>query len=69
MFQHELQLSSSYYVVRVEGDDLIDVVPYRRCPDLLYGTRTFRVTSSRVEGFIAALVANLREMECFTATY
>ena len=50
VFQHELQLSSSYYVVRVEGDDLIDVVPYRRCPDLLYGTRTFRVTSSRVEG-------------------
>ncbi|KAG2628032.1 hypothetical protein PVAP13_3KG267749 [Panicum virgatum] len=50
VFQHELQLSSSYYVVRVEGDDLIDVVPYRRCPDLLYETRTFRVTSSRVEG-------------------
>ncbi|XP_039820969.1 protein FAR1-RELATED SEQUENCE 5-like [Panicum virgatum] len=44
------KLSSSYYVVRVEGDDLIDVVPYKRCPDLLYGTWTFRVTSSRVEG-------------------
>ncbi|KAG2589159.1 hypothetical protein PVAP13_5NG388581, partial [Panicum virgatum] len=50
VFQHELQLSSSYYDVRVEEDDLIDVVPYRRCPDLLYGTRTFRVMSSRVEG-------------------
>ncbi|XP_039778410.1 protein FAR1-RELATED SEQUENCE 5-like [Panicum virgatum] len=45
-----MKLSSSYYVVRVEGDDLIDVVPYKRCPDLLYETRTFRVTSSKVEG-------------------
>ncbi|RLN30079.1 hypothetical protein C2845_PM05G18450 [Panicum miliaceum] len=44
VFQHELQLSSSYYVVHVEGDELIDVVPYKRCPDPLYGTRTFRVT-------------------------
>ena len=26
VFQNELQLSSSYYVVRVEGDDFIDVV-------------------------------------------
>ncbi|RLN39020.1 hypothetical protein C2845_PM01G07430 [Panicum miliaceum] len=49
VFQHELQLSSSYYVVRVEGDELIDVVPYKHCPDPLYGTRTFRVTVSRSE--------------------
>ena len=29
---------------------MLDVVPYKCCPDLLYGTQTFRVTSSRVEG-------------------
>ncbi|WVZ77090.1 hypothetical protein U9M48_024991 [Paspalum notatum var. saurae] len=39
VFQNELQLSSSYYVVRVQGDELIDVVPYRTCPDKLYGSR------------------------------
>ncbi|RLN41081.1 hypothetical protein C2845_PM01G04490 [Panicum miliaceum] len=38
VFQHELQLSSSYYVVRVEGDDLINVIPYKHCSDPLYGT-------------------------------
>ncbi|WVZ64427.1 hypothetical protein U9M48_013937 [Paspalum notatum var. saurae] len=43
VFQNELQLSSSYYVVRVQGDELIDVVPYGTCPDKLYGSRTFRV--------------------------
>uniref|UniRef100_K3XRT7 Uncharacterized protein n=1 Tax=Setaria italica TaxID=4555 RepID=K3XRT7_SETIT len=42
-------MSSSYYIVRIEGDDLIDV-PYKRCRELLYGTRTFRVTIARSEG-------------------
>ena len=50
IFQDELQLSSSYYIVRVEGHSLLDVVPYGRCPDLLYGKRTFRVSANSVDG-------------------
>ena len=50
VFQDELQLSSSYYIVRVEGDNLLDVVPYGRCPNLLYGKRTFRVSANSVDG-------------------
>ena len=50
IFQDELQLSSSYYIVRVEGDSLLDVVPYGRCPNLLYGKRTFRVSANSVDG-------------------
>jgi len=55
VFQNELQLSSSYYVVHLEGDDLIDVIPYKRCPDLLYGTRTFRVTASKLESLYSCM--------------
>jgi hypothetical protein len=50
VFQYELQLSSSYYIVRIEGDALIDVVPYKRCREPLYGTRTFRVTADKSLG-------------------
>ncbi|CAL5029951.1 unnamed protein product [Urochloa decumbens] len=50
VFQYELQLSSSYYVVRVDGDNLLDVVPYKNCPEELYGPRTFRVTASTLDG-------------------
>ncbi|CAL5087997.1 unnamed protein product [Urochloa decumbens] len=50
VFQQELQLSSSYYVVRVEGDSLLDVVPYRSCLEELYGPRTFRVTAAKSDG-------------------
>ena len=55
VFQNELQLSSSYYVVHLEGDDLIDVIPYKRCPDLLYGTQTFRVTASKLESLYSCM--------------
>ncbi|CAL5033255.1 unnamed protein product [Urochloa decumbens] len=54
VFQQELQLSSSYYVVRVEGDSLLDVVPYRSCPEELYGPRTFRVTAAKSDGLWSA---------------
>ncbi|WVZ69554.1 hypothetical protein U9M48_018325, partial [Paspalum notatum var. saurae] len=51
MFQNELQLNSwSYYVVRVQGDELIDVVSYGTCPDKLYGSRTVRVASNKLDG-------------------
>jgi len=50
VFQDELQLSSSYYIVRVEGDNLLDVVPYGHCPHHLYGDRTFRVSANSVDG-------------------
>ena len=39
VFQDELQLSSSYNIVRVEGDNIIDNVPYRRCPNHLHGEK------------------------------
>ncbi|WVZ95063.1 hypothetical protein U9M48_040868 [Paspalum notatum var. saurae] len=50
VFQNELQLSSSYYVVRVQGDELIDTVPYGTCPDKLYASITFRVASNKLDG-------------------
>jgi hypothetical protein len=50
VFPYELQLSSSYYIVCIEGDALIDVVPYKRCRESLYGTRTFRVTADKSLG-------------------
>ncbi|RLN23090.1 hypothetical protein C2845_PM07G03630 [Panicum miliaceum] len=50
VFRDELLLSSSNYIVHVEGDNLIDVVPYGRCPNHLYGERTFRVSANSVGG-------------------
>ena len=50
VFQDELQLSSSYYIVRVEGDNLLDVVPYGHCPHHLYDERTFRVPTNSADG-------------------
>lgn len=43
-------MSSSYYIVCVKGDNLIDVVPYKCCREPLYGTRTFRVTADKSKG-------------------
>ena len=42
VFQDELQLSSSYNIVCVEGDNIIDNVPYRRCPNHLHGEKNIQ---------------------------
>ncbi|KAJ1278899.1 hypothetical protein BS78_04G114300 [Paspalum vaginatum] len=49
MFQSELQLSFSYYIVRVQEEELIDVVSYGTCPDKLYSSRTFWFASNKLD--------------------
>jgi len=53
VFQDELQLSSSYYIVRIEEAEIV-VVPYG-CREKLYRTRTFRVKASKVDGLYSCV--------------
>jgi len=69
IFQDELQLSSSYYIVRVEGDSLLDVVPYGRCPGLLYGREHSGFRQTVLMVCIAVIVASFRGTGFFAAIY
>ncbi|KAL6634114.1 hypothetical protein ACP70R_026785 [Stipagrostis hirtigluma subsp. patula] len=50
VFQQELQYMSSYYTKPILDGELFEVVPYSRCPDKLYGSRTFVVSANSSEG-------------------
>jgi hypothetical protein len=69
VFQDELQLSSSHYIVQIEGEAEIDVVPYGCCCEKLYRTRTFRVMANKADGLYSCVATSLREMVRFVATY
>lgn len=60
VFQDELQLSSSYYIVWIEGEAEIDVVPYGCCREKLYGTRTFRVKANKADGLYSCVCSKFQ---------